>query len=214
MAGADTHMDMSAVAASTAALERALNAYLELDPDSRARLAALDGGVVALSLTLPSLTLYFIPGADRLQLSLDYDAEPDCRISGSPLSLARLGLSGETTRLPEGVRLEGDARLGQQFRDLLRGVDLDWEEWLSRLTGDLVAHRIGETLRGLTGWLDRTSGSLQDNLGEYLREESGTLPTRDEVEGFMDDVDHLREDVDRLAARLARLERSLGGEAS
>jgi ubiquinone biosynthesis protein UbiJ len=206
MADGQTHMDMSALAASTAALERALNAYLDLDPDSQARLAALRGGVVALRLTLPELTLYFVPGADRMQVSLAYDAEPDTRISGSPIALARLGLAGETTRLPEGVHLEGDARLGQQFRDLLRGVDLDWEEWLSRLTGDLLAHRIGEAIRGVTGWTRRASDSLRRDMGEYLQEESGALPSHDEVEGFMDDVDRLREDVDRLEARIARLQ--------
>lgn len=202
-------MDMSVLAAFSAALEKALNGYLELDPDSRARLAAMHGGVVALGLTLPKATLYFIPGADRLQVSTTYDGEPDTRISGSSFALGRLALAGETTRLPEGVRVEGDARLGQQFRDLLRGVDLDWEEWLSRLTGDLIAHRIGEAVRGLTGWGRRAGESLRLDLGEYLREESGALPSRDEVEGFMDDVDRMREDVDRLQARIARLEQRL-----
>jgi ubiquinone biosynthesis accessory factor UbiJ len=202
-------MDMSALAGVTAALEGALNGYLELDPDSRARLAALRGGVVGLRITGLGATLYFVPGADRLQVALHYDGEPDTLIIGSPLALARLGLAGETTRLPEGVRVEGDARLGQQFRDLLRGVELDWEEWLSRLTGDLVAHQVGEAVRGFTGWSRHAAESLRRDMSEYLREESGALPTRDEVEAFMDDVDRLREDTDRLEAHIARLERRL-----
>lgn len=200
---------MSALAGFTAALERAINTWLSLDPDSRARLDALDGGVVALHVTGVQATLYFVPGADRLQVTLQYDGMPETRISGTPLALTRLGMAGETTRLPEGVRVEGDARLGQRFRDLLRGVELDWEEWLSRLTGDLLAHQLGEALRGFSGWSRRAADSLRMDVSEYLREESGALPTRGEVETFMDGVDILREDTDRLAARIARLERRL-----
>ena len=203
-------MDMSALAGFTAALERALNDYLDLDPDSRARLVALGGGVVGLHLDGPGYTLYFIPGEDRLQVSLHFDGRPDTLIAGSPLALARLGMAGDTTRLPEGVRLEGDARLGQQFRDLLRGVDLDWEEWLSRLTGDLLAHQVGEAVRAFTGWARHAGDSLRRDAGEYLREESGVLPTREEVDAFMDDVDRLREDLDRLDARVRKLERGSG----
>jgi ubiquinone biosynthesis accessory factor UbiJ len=201
-------MDMSALAGLTAALERALNGYLALDPGSRSRLDALGGGVVALHLDGPDRTLYFIPGADRVQVSLHFDGEPDTLIAGSPLALARLGMAGETTRLPEGVRLEGDARLGQQFRDLLRCVDADWEEWLSHLTGDMLAHQVGRTVRAFAGWARHAGESLRADAGEYLREESGALPTRDEVDAFMDDADRLREDLDRLEARVRRMERA------
>jgi ubiquinone biosynthesis accessory factor UbiJ len=207
-------MDMSALAGFTAALERALNRYLELDPDSRARLAALRGGVVALAIEGTGHTLYFVPGEDHIQVTLHYDRPPDTLIRGAPLSLARLGLAGDTTRLPDGVSLEGDARLGQNFRDLLRGVDLDLEEWLSRVTGDMFAHRVGDSLRAFAGWARHAADSLRMNAGEYLREESGVMPTQDEVNAFMDDVDRLREDIDRLEARIRRLEPGAGARSS
>lgn len=207
-------MDMSVLAGLTATAERALNGYLDLDPQSRARLAALEGGVVALQVDGLGQTLFFVPGEDRMQVMLRFDARPDTLIRGSPLALARLGIAGETTRLPEGVHLEGDARLGQQFRDLLRAVDLDWEEWLSRLTGDMLAHQAGEIVRGLGSWARHAGDSLSADVAEYLREESGALPARDQVEEFMDAVDRLREDLDRLEARVGRLEHFPGGAGS
>jgi ubiquinone biosynthesis protein UbiJ len=45
-------------------------------------------------------------------------------------------------------------------------------------------------------------------VAQYLQEESRDLPTRIEVEEFLEAVDRLRESADRFEARLARLESS------
>ena len=47
--------------------------------------------------------------------------------------------------------------------------------------------------------------TIHENIREYLQEESGTLPSRYEVERFTRKVDALRDDVERLEARLNRL---------
>ena len=47
---------------------------------------------------------------------------------------------------------------------------------------------------------------MEQNITEYLQEESRALPSRYEVESFRSKVDTLRDDVDRLAARIQRLE--------
>ena len=44
------------------------------------------------------------------------------------------------------------------------------------------------------------------DTSEYLREESGVLPTRVEIEAFMEEIDQFRSDVDRLEARIRRSE--------
>jgi ubiquinone biosynthesis protein UbiJ len=49
---------------------------------------------------------------------------------------------------------------------------------------------------------------MQQNVGEYLREESRAVPTRDEVVGFRDQVDTLRDDVARFEARLKAAEKN------
>ena len=46
---------------------------------------------------------------------------------------------------------------------------------------------------------------MEENIREYLQEESRDLPSRYEMDRFADEVDVLRDDVDRLAARLKRL---------
>ena len=43
---------------------------------------------------------------------------------------------------------------------------------------------------------------MEQNLREYLQEESHDLPSRYEFERFTKDVNTLRDDVERLAARI------------
>ena len=104
------------------------------------------------------------------------------------------------------IQVEGDTDLGQAFNELLSSVDIDWEELLSRAVGDIAAHQIGNTLRGARRWAQRAGKSLSLDTTEYLQEEAGHLPTRVEVDRFLDDIDTYRSDVDRLEARIQRLE--------
>lgn len=192
----------------TALLEGAINQYLSMDPGSRQRLAALKGGVVALHVSGVGVTLYFVPGEETLQVSGQFDGDPDAHIAGTPLALAGLLASEPTARMPESVTLVGDVELARHFNDLLRRVDLDWEELLSRFTGDLFAHRAGEAFREFESWLQRARESFRGDVAEYLQEETQTLPARAQVEAFMDGVDGLRSDADRLEARIQRLEQA------
>lgn len=190
----------------TVLLESAINHYLSLDPDTPGRLRAMDGRVVALHLSGLDVTLFFLPATDHLQVLGHYDGEADAHIAGTPLALAGLLAQEQGARMPDDVTLVGDVQLARQFNDLLRRVDLDWEELLSRFTGDLVAHRAGRAMNEFQSWFKRTAEAFRADVSEYLQEESGTLPTRLEVEHFMDRVDTLRSDADRLEARLRRLE--------
>ena len=43
---------------------------------------------------------------------------------------------------------------------------------------------------------------MQQNLTEYLQEETKHLPAREEIEDFFDDVDNLKLRLDRLQAKM------------
>ncbi len=191
-----------------AGLEAALNRLLGLDPQARPQLASLQGRVVALEILGLSTTLYLAPGPAGVQLLSRLEAPADCTISGTPLALARLGASrnqaGEL--FTGGVQLSGDTELGQAFGKILADLDIDWEEQLARLSGDVIAHQLGRGLRGLLGWTRQVRDTLGQDIQEYLQEELQLLPARGEVELFHEAVDVLRDDVERLEARLARLE--------
>jgi ubiquinone biosynthesis protein UbiJ len=195
-----------------ATLETLVNRYLSLDPEGAARLGDLQGRVIMIELAGFGTRVFVIPGADGLQLFGDYAGEPDCALCGTPLALARMGVSGQKEdQLFSGeVRIAGDTHLAQAFGNFLGGLDVDWEEQLSRLLGDAAAHQIGVQVRGVERWGRRTSDILTQDIQEYLQEEARLLPGRYETQAFLDDVDRLRDDVERLAARVTRLANALG----
>jgi ubiquinone biosynthesis protein UbiJ len=124
--------------AALAVLENAINHYIALDPEAAGRLAPLEGYIIAFEFKGFGSRLYFIPGPEGFQIYGAYDADPDCLLRGTPLALARLGMSGrkEDALFSGQVEIEGDAALAQRFGDFMAGLEIDWEEQLSRLTGD------------------------------------------------------------------------------
>jgi ubiquinone biosynthesis protein UbiJ len=191
-----------------AGLEAALNRYIDLDPQARARLAPIEGRVLALEILGLGTTLYVIPGRAGLQVLGRIEGPADCTISGTPLALARLGATRDQAGelVTGGARVTGDTELGQQFGEALGRLDIDWEEQLSHLTGDLIAHQVGRGIRALLAWGTRTRDTLGLDVQEYLQEEARVLPARGEVELFQAEVDELRDDAERLEARVRRLE--------
>jgi ubiquinone biosynthesis protein UbiJ len=203
-------MTLSAAALTT--FELLLNQAIRLDPEAAEGLKSMHGRVIKFQVTGLGLDLYLIPEAGGIQLLGGFEGEPDCVLQGTPLDLARMRGSRESAdQLFSGaVEISGDSALAQRFGEFLSGLEIDWEEQLSRLTGDLVAHEVGNLARDLSRWGRQANRTFGMNLREYLQEELRLLPSRYEIEPFLSEVDRLRDDVDRFEARLNRLRKKTG----
>jgi len=190
-----------------AGLEGAINRYLALDPVAQQQVAALHGRVIAFELLGLGQTLYLIPGPDRLQVLSRYEGEPDCTLRGTPLALARMSdTKASSDQLFAGeVEITGDTQLAHHFGKILATIDIDWEEQLSHYTGDIIAHEVGNFIRGASHWGRRSLQTLGLDLQEYLQEEIRLLPVKPEIDHFLTGVERLRDDVERLQARMERL---------
>lgn len=192
----------------TRSLELAFNRYLDMDPAAGARLASLDGRVIALELRGLDLMLVFRVQGQDIAFIEEPDPKPDTVLRGTPISLARLGFGrgNVTGTLFSGeVEISGDVETGQAFKAVLDAIDIDWEEQLARLTGDVLAHQLGNAARHTGRWLDHVRLTLEQDLSEYLQEELRVVPTRIEIENLIEDIGRLGMDADRLEARLRRL---------
>jgi ubiquinone biosynthesis protein UbiJ len=99
------------------------------------------------------------------------------------------------------LRIEGDVMLAATIADLAQGLHWDWEEDLSRLIGDIPAHRIGRAIRGV--------GEELSGLGErMIRMLAGSVDQGEaSVIGRSEWALH-RGAIDALESRIAALERA------
>ena len=201
---------MTAPAGLNAALAAAINGWLGLDPAARSRLSVIDGRIIALHLQVLEQTVMLRVNGDRINVVHAPDLQPDTVLHGTPLGMLQLGLGSDTagTLFSGEVEITGDVETGQAFKAILDEMDIDWEEQLSRVTGDVLAHQLGNLARRAGDWLHHGRTTLLQDVGEYLQEESRVLPSRIEIENFIADVSSTAMAVERLEARLQRLQRN------
>ncbi|MGH8548923.1 MAG: ubiquinone biosynthesis accessory factor UbiJ [Methylococcales bacterium] len=188
-------------------LEAAISRYIALDPDAARLLKPISGKVIAIRIQGSGWIFFLCPSNRSLQLLEHYEGKPDTTLSGSPLAFMNLGLSDNLTGVlfTGKVTIAGDLATGRNFQMLLKRLDIDWEEQLSHVTGDIAAHQIGNLVRGTLQWGWESLEAMQLNITEYLQEERRDLPTAYECNELFQDVDSIRADTDRLEMRIKRL---------
>lgn len=189
-------------------LARAVNNALALDPDFPPKLAALEGKTVEVEILGLDFHIHLGIVGGRLIFPSPPPEEPDVIIRGAPLALMKLFRTDDPAAILQSgeVEMQGDARLGRKFKTMIGALDIDWEELLAQRIGDMPAHYIGNFARGFLGWRRRSRLSVAVSIAEYLQEEIRHLPSRIEVENFLNDVDEVREAVDRAEAGIRNLE--------
>ncbi|MDZ7789678.1 MAG: SCP2 sterol-binding domain-containing protein [Xanthomonadales bacterium] len=186
-----------------AGVELAIARAVALDDNAAARLQPLRDKRVKLALKGLGIDLFFHGRDDGLGVSAEDDSAPDTTISGTPLAL--LAMAVPDWRAPgSGVRIEGEAGTGQAFEKLLKQLDPDWETIFVERFGPVLGHQLWRMLGEARAGSRQVAATAAGQTARFLREESGLLVPREEVDEFVRDVDELREAVDRLEARLRR----------
>ncbi len=194
-----------------AAANPLLAGALRLDPDARARVAALEGCVLALEITGVDVTVFVEPRDQTLELVTEPTHAAATRIAGPPASLARLATEGGTRVIfSGGVTVTGDVTVARAYKRLFDTLDPDWEAAVARVLGDSAGRQVERFAHAADAWLRRAWAGRRADLRAWLADETEALPARTEVERLFDGIDRARHDADRLAARLERLDRRHG----
>jgi ubiquinone biosynthesis protein UbiJ len=105
------------------------------------------------------------------------------------------------------VEISGDTDFAQAIHHVARNLRWDVEEDLSRVFGDVTAHRMAETGRTLNRWGAQALESTGRAFAEYWTEEQPLIAGRRDLDEFNRAVDALRDDVARLEKRIEHLSR-------
>jgi ubiquinone biosynthesis protein UbiJ len=180
---------------------RALNHVLRSAPLAMERLgkhagrtAAVHVGPLTLAFTVQTTgeVTAAVPGATR-----------DLEVRFSPFLLPRLA-AREPAAFDE-IEMQGDPALAEDVRYLARNLTWDVEEDLSKVTGDVAAHRIVGGARAFRAWSSDASLRVAQGAAEYWTEEQPLIASRVKLEDFAREVAALEARLASLEARIARL---------
>ena len=180
----------------------ALNHLLEQQPWAAERLIPFAGQAVEFRCPpFPDLRLA-ITGSGLLGRA-QADTASALVVKLNPGNLPLLLARKEAAR--KNVEIEGSADLAGAVDYLFRHLSWDFEEDLSRVFGDIVAHRLASGGKALAAWQRDATLRLAESLAEYWTEEQPLLARPADVENFCGSVETLRDDVARLEIRIQHL---------
>jgi ubiquinone biosynthesis accessory factor UbiJ len=104
------------------------------------------------------------------------------------------------------VRIEGDVDLASTIGHLIKEVRWDPEEDLSRVLGDSLAYRIGQTVRSFQGQAKHWGEQTRSQLGQKLSASADSpLVSKTELTQWQAQLRQLRDAIDRLEQRVGFL---------
>ena len=109
-------------------------------------------------------------------------------------------------RAMKDVRIDGDAEFAQTLSQLARELRWDAEEDLSRVTGDIAAHRLMQGARTMQTYAKDAAQRMAETTTAFLIDEDPVLVRKSMAEQFAREVSTLRDDCARLEKRLELLE--------
>ena len=100
------------------------------------------------------------------------------------------------------ISIEGDLELANQVAQVLKKIEWDIEEDLSKYIGDIPAIKTTKILKKVVTKGQKNIGNITGALLEYWQEENKILTKKRNVEIFNSEVDKIVEDTERLEARI------------
>jgi ubiquinone biosynthesis protein UbiJ len=116
------------------------------------------------------------------------------------------GLSGH-------LKVDGDVMVAAAVGEVAQHLRWDIEEDLSRVVGDRVAHRVGETARRGLRQAQDVRARAESGARQYLVDEDRRLISRAEMKSFAEGVRGLQQSVEHIEQRVA-LRGSLAGRSA
>ena len=182
-------------------LTRLLNHLINQNSWARDQLQPFAGKAVRFNIPPVSATVTVLEDGGLAMAGVT--AEPEATVT-VPFSVA-LRLLADDEAANTLITLEGDTELATALGKVLRNIQWEYEEDLSRLIGDVPAHQLGEFGRKTVSEAKRQTLNVAQMFSEYWQEEQPLIAKKRHVENFLKEVDALREDVERFEKRLEKI---------
>ncbi len=130
-------------------------------------------------------------------------ATVDTTITLTPGLLSRLLAHDEEAYRK--ISISGDSVFAEELLCISKNLHWDVEQDLSRIMGDILAHRVVRISKDLKQWHNKTIRNLSETLVEYWMEEQPLLAKSVRVHEFISEVGALKDDVEQLEKRVEKI---------
>lgn len=182
---------------------RILNHLLKQNPWAQMKLAPFAGKTFVFHLS-PIALHFTLESNGSVAAASPLPADASLRIT--PAGFLRFIAS--PVRDPQLLTIEGDLELVGVLRQVFSQLNWEAEEDLSRVLGDVLAHRVAGAARGLAQWGKEAVEHMTQAGAEYFSEERAVLVSMRELERFRLDLSALEIALAHLEQRVAQLNRS------
>jgi ubiquinone biosynthesis protein UbiJ len=188
-------------------LETAINTALKYDPGTVRDLSELEGQVLLIDCSIPSIRIAIETSQQKIILHNNWDGEAAVTIQGTMIALAKMAANTSDTSsfANSGVQLSGNLETLHKLHKILSKLNIDWEGGLADLVGDVPAHIIGSAMRQSAKASRESLQRASSALVEIAQEEFEIIPSKNSFKHFKQDVRQMAADTDRIMARLAAL---------
>ncbi|MEM8844470.1 MAG: SCP2 sterol-binding domain-containing protein [Pseudomonadota bacterium] len=184
-----------------------INRYLLCDQERAKDLEKIENKIISIKLREPNTTITFKVRQRLLEEVNTDEVEPDVEIIASLKILPDYFLGVDQNQFVKNGDLEinGDSHIASTFNNVLRQIEIDWEDILSKYIGDVAANQVGKGVRSVREFVEQLGDNLRLDMRDYLQDELQVAATQVEVDEFIRQVDDTSAQVDALEIRLARL---------
>ena len=191
--------------------QQLINSLLRSDRHLQQQLSALEGRSLAIQVYHLPLAMMARIGTGGLSLRAvnpqHYEMPADVTIAGSMTTLIRLvaGDHAEQPLVNEELQISGDSQLLVDLSGIIRRLDIQWEDLLGPVLGDIATHQLSQAVHNSRVWARDSRRRMRNSVDDYLKQEICLFPHSNELHHHQNTLDQLRLRLDRLQARASIL---------
>jgi ubiquinone biosynthesis protein UbiJ len=195
--------------------EELLNRVLAKDPHLQSRLVNFAGKSLQINVHPPGIMVTALLEKSRIRLLSTeaelLDIQITASISGNVSQLLPLILEKRDNRplSNPALAITGDASFIQELHASLSSLDIDWDDYLAPLLGNLITNELSHISNDIRNWSKQASVNMRRNVNEYLTEEGRIFPKKEQLDDFSEELDYLKIRIDRVNAKASILNQKL-----
>ncbi len=146
-------------------LEKFIGWLIAQDVLTPMRLAPLDNKVIALKITDIEESIFILIEKNKLRLFDEWEDHIDTEIEGTLASF--YSLIKHKGKITKSLHISGDLSCIEALKKVFMDLDIDWEAFFAKYTGDEMAYAISDTLHTASTVAKDFVSGFKDNLRTY-----------------------------------------------